>query len=317
LEIKASYLLVGTFVLLLAAGLAGFAVWLVGADVNRSGDRYEIVFQGSVTGLQDGSPVRYRGIPVGRVEEIRIDPQNIARVLATVELKPGTPVKTDTEAILEMQGITGIAYVELVGGTNQAPVLEPEPGQEIPHIRSRPSALQQVFQSGPELLARAVEVVDRLNKLLDQQTIDAVDETLGNIETLTAALAGQSGDIDHLISGTTNAVGEVEQVAAAITKLSGRLTRLVDNIDAQVGPVGGDLVKTLADLQRAAAGLSGIVSDIRQPLSDFAGSGLYEFTQVIVETRQLIAALTRITKEFERDPAGFLLGSGTKGFEPR
>ena len=88
--------------------------------------------------------------------------------------------------------------------------------------------------------------------------------------------------------------------------------------------MGSDLVTTLEELQGAAGALdtaatelSGMIGDIRQPLDDFAGSGLYEFTQLTGETRLLIAALTRITKEFERDPAGFLLGSGTKGFEPQ
>lgn len=317
MEIRASYLLVGTVVLVLFAGLAAFGVWLIKADVNRSADVYEIVFEGSVAGLQQGSPVRYRGIPVGRVGRIRIDPDNVERVLATIELEAETPVKQDTEAVLEIQGITGIAYVELEGGTNASPPLEEGEDGAVPQIPSRPSALERVFKSTPELLARGVEVVENLARLLDPATIDSLTTTLANIETFTGALAGQSGEIENLL-------GDAQQLTGELVELADHFDRLAQTIDAEVGSVGGDLVTTLEELQGAAGSLdgaatelSGMIGDIRQPLDDFAGSGLYEFTQLTGETRQLIAALTRITKEFERDPAGFLLGSGTKGFEPQ
>ncbi|HEX6141866.1 MAG TPA: MlaD family protein [Geminicoccaceae bacterium] len=324
MEIRASYLLVGTVVLALLAGLAAFSVWLVKADVNRAFDVYEIVFEGSVAGLQEGSPVRYRGIPVGRVGRIRIDPEDVQRVLATVELEPGTPVKEDTEAVLELQGITGIAYVELLGGTNASPPLEPAPGAERPRIPSRPSALERVFESTPELLARGVDVVEQLARLFDEETVDAFGRTLANVETFTGALARQSEGIENLVGNASGAVGEVAQVSRELTALSADLKRLAQTVEGEVSAVSSDTLTTLEDLQgaataleAAAADLSGMIGDIRQPLDDFAGSGLYEFTQLVGETRLLIAALTRITKEFERDPAGFFLGSGTKGFEPQ
>ena len=324
MEIRASYLLVGSVVLLLIAGLAMFSVWLFKADVNRSMDVYEIVFEGSVAGLQEGSPVRYRGIPVGRVGHIRIDPENLEQVLATVELEPETPVRQDTEAVLELQGITGIAYVQLEGGTNAAPPLEVGSDGRPPRIPARPSALERVFESTPELLTRGVEVVDRLTRLMDDETIKTFAHTLDNVSTFTGALAQQSDGIQSLVKDASGAARQVEQVSSELIGLSSELKGLTQTAEAQFGTMGGDLTQTLNELRTssqklgAAAGeLNGLIGDIRQPLDDFAGSGLYEFTQLIGETRLLIAALSRITTEFERDPAGFFLGSSSKGFEPQ
>lgn len=317
MEIRASYLLVGGVVLALLMGLAGFTAWLFQADVTRSMDVYEIVFDGSVAGLQEGSPVRYRGIPVGRVGRIRIDPDNIQQVLALVELEPQTPVKEDTEAVLEMQGITGIAYVELEGGTNESPPLEAEPGEPYPRIPSQPSALERVFETTPELLARGVEVLSRLSGLLDKETVESVSTTLSNVETFTSALASQSDDMEALVTDAASAARHIDQLSRELTTLTADLESLAANAEQEIASLGEETVATLDDLSGAAQSLDAMIGEVRQPLDDFAGSGLYEFTQLIGETRLLIAALTRITKEIERDPAGFFLGGGSQGFEPQ
>jgi phospholipid/cholesterol/gamma-HCH transport system substrate-binding protein len=86
METRASYVVVGAVVLALLAGLVAFSLWLVEAGVDRNLARYEIAFAGSVSGLPDGGQVLYRGIPVGRVADIRIDPANVENVLVTVEI---------------------------------------------------------------------------------------------------------------------------------------------------------------------------------------------------------------------------------------
>lgn len=310
MEVRASYLLVGSVVLALLVALAVFTVWLVKADVDRDVARYEIAFEGAVTGLQEGSQVRYRGVPVGNVTRIRIDPDDVEQILVTIELEGETPIKADTEATLEMQGITGVAFVQLRGGSNGAPPLaEVAEGDGLPRIRSTPSAIEQVFESTPELLARAVAVVGRMDALLSEKNIANVSATLENVDALTGALGQRSDTVGE-------AVGDAAAAARQIQELSRRLVVLSDDVDQQLGSVGDEVGTTLTDLQSAASSLGdaadelgGLVGDLREPLNDFAGSGMYEFSQLVSETRVLIAALNRITKEFERDPAGFLLGT--------
>lgn len=311
METRASYLIVGAVVLALLAGLAAFSVWLVGADVDRHMARYEIAFTGSVSGLRDGGQVLYRGIPVGRVANIRIDPEDVETVLVTVEIDRGTPIKADTVATLEFQGITGIAYVQLRGGTQASAQLDPD-ASEPPRIRSRRSALERVFESTPELLVRALSAVDRVNLLLADDNLESVSGTLRNLETLSGALAGNADGIDAALAGAA----EIQETAVEVKRLAIDLRQLTAKLDQRVDGVGDDVVATLGELQGAASRLDRMLGQVQQPVDDFAATGLYEFTQLIGETRLLVAALSRITKEFERDPAGFLIGRTIRGYEP-
>jgi phospholipid/cholesterol/gamma-HCH transport system substrate-binding protein len=321
MEIRASYLLVGTVVLTLLAGLAGFSVWLVKADTDRPQARYQIAFAGTVSGLQEGSPVLYRGIPVGRVADIRIDPEDIETVLVAVEIDRRTPIKTDTIATLEMQGITGIAYVQLRGGTQASARLDPD-AEPPPRIASRRSALERVFESTPELLGRAVALADRLTRLLQDDNLDAVAGTLRNLETFSADLAKRTDQVDALLVSAADASRQIEGMSADLKTLIGDLRQLTGHVDQRVEALSGDVAVTLKEVRGAASKVGGaadrfdsLIGTLHQPLDDFANTGLYDFSQLAGETRQLIAALARITKEFERDPAGFLIGRGNKGFE--
>jgi phospholipid/cholesterol/gamma-HCH transport system substrate-binding protein len=322
METRASYLIVGAVVLALLAGLAAFSVWLVRADIDRDVARYEIAFSGSVTGLPEGGQVLYRGIPVGRVAEIRIDPDNVETVLVEVEIDRETPIKEDTIASLELQGLTGIAYVQLRGGTQASARLDPD-AEPPPRIPSRRSALERLFESTPELLARTMAVVERLSLVLTDENLEAVARTLRNVETVTATLAARSDSIDTALAGAAEMTGTIQATSKEVRDLASDLRQLTGRVDRQVDGVSGDLVATLTELQGSAAALTGaagrfeqILGELEQPVDDFAATGLYEFTQLVGETRLLVAALSRITKEFERDPAGFLIGRTVRGYEP-
>ena len=110
--------------------------WLAKVDMDREYTDYDIYFDGTVTGLKTGNPVRYRGIPVGIVTQMEINPDNVEQVRVTVEVNSDTPIKEDASASLEFQGLTGVAFVQLTGGTNDAPPLRSKPGEKYPVIPS-------------------------------------------------------------------------------------------------------------------------------------------------------------------------------------
>ena len=236
-RIRASYVIVGAVVLALLTGLAAFSLWLVEAGVDRDDlARYEIAFAGSVSGLQQGGQVLYRGIPVGRVGDIRIDPDNVETVLVMVEVDRETPIKADTVATLEFQGLTGIAYVQLRGGTQAAP------GSTRTRRRHRASLRAARRWSGcsrstPELLARTVAVVDRLGLLTDEN-LEALAGTLRNVETVTAALADRSGEVDTVLAGAAGMTGEIQGTAVRVRQLATDLRQLTGRLDQQVAGVG-------------------------------------------------------------------------------
>ncbi len=323
METRASYILVGSFVLGLAGAAFAFVVWLASVQFEQAPKRFVIYFEGSVTGLSVASAVRYRGVPVGTVTDIRIDPEDIARIRVTVDISDETPIKTDTEATLRLQGITGIAFVFLSGGTQQSPSLEPETGQELAVIRSRRSGLEQVLESAPELLETAVILADRLIRLVDDRNLETIAKTLDNVHLLTGTLAARSGQLERLIEDAGATVD-------ALRRVSDSFELLVTDLRAKTGPLSDtatafmtDASATMSEVRTATRSLvevadlmAALVEENRGPVRDFSTGGLYEITQFVSEARTLVNGLTRLSAQIERSPARFFFGDTQKGFRP-
>jgi phospholipid/cholesterol/gamma-HCH transport system substrate-binding protein len=324
METRARYLLVGSFVLMLLLALAGFGAWLAGSTVNERFDLYQVAFTGSVNGLQTGSAVRYRGVPIGRVTDIRIDPDNIANILVTLELRAGTPIKEDMIAVVEMQGITGIASVQLRGGLQQSANLVAKDADHLPRIRAGQSALEQVFDSTPQILARAALLLDRLNGLLDERNTAKLERILDDTVSIMDGFAAGQPQLAATVERLSSAAVKVSATADRYTALADDLQGLAKTAGAEVGGLGEQGRASLAAVTKAGESFQGLarrldalVAANGQSVADFSQSGLYEFTQMTSEARQLIAVLSRISKEFERDPTGYILGGSQKGFTPK
>lgn len=329
METRASYLLVGIFALVAMVGFAIAVVWMAGANLRDVATRYDIYFKGSVSGLKEGNAVRYRGIPVGVVARMEINPENVEQVRVTIEVPQKTPVKEDTVAALEYQGITGVGYIELSGGTHDAPLLEAKPGQERPVIPSKPSQLQELFDTAPELVTRITAVVDRVAILLNPQNQENIARTLDNLRTFTGMLAERSGDFGTAVNSVTSAMADTraaaKQVETALREIGGlakslqSLSTTLDKDFAGVGPEAKEALtevrKTAVEFKRAAVVLADLVDRNKEPVNTFAASGLYELTQLLADTRILVNALTRISSQIERDPAQFLFGKTQPGLE--
>lgn len=307
METRASHLIVGLFVLLLSIGTVLFGVWLAKRDVDQTFTTYEILFEGSVFGLQQGSQVVFSGVPVGRVTAIAIDRDDPSKVLVTVELAQTTPVTTATTAMLVPQGVTGLVVVELRGGDPAAPP-PPAPDGAPPRIAGLPSALEQVFTSTPLLLARGVTVLERLGTALSDANIEALGETLDHVEALTRTLAERGDDLDRLLGIGAELGEEARATLAALAPL------------AALGPSGE---VALAEVEAAAVAarnlawrIDRLLAESEQPIIDFGDGGLYEFGEMVREIRVPVAALSRIATDFERDPAGFIIGGSRRGFTP-
>lgn len=340
METRASYLLVGSFVLLLFAGIIGFVVWLGKFQFDVAYTRYDVVSSGSVSGLKVGSTVELNGIPVGEVIDIRIDPDNVERVLTTIEVPSDTPIKTDTQASLQFTGITGGLKIQLSEGTQNAPPLRPEPGEERAVIAARASSLEEFLEGAPELLKNLQVLVRRTSNLLNPKNQQAVADTLQNVSVLTASLAARTDDIELLISDAATTMSNMRDASVAMKDLAGTLTgateRLVDSADgalvsiadtsnsvrAAVDRNAPDINALIEDLRGSAKAftdmsneLEGLVAENREPLRDFTGEGLYELTSFLAEARGLVDSLGRVTTEVQRDPARFLFGNQQQGYE--
>jgi phospholipid/cholesterol/gamma-HCH transport system substrate-binding protein len=323
METRASHLVVGLFVLLLSIGTAIFGVWLAQRDVDRTFAEYEIVFPGSVFGLQQGSQVVFRGVPVGRVTGIRIDPDDSEQVLVEIEVDQATPVAIDTYAVLVPQGVTGLLVVELRGGDRNAPPRTAERGGR-PQIAGRVSAIEQVFASTPEILARAVVIMERVGTALSDENIERLTQTLASLEQIAATIAARTTEIDEILASGSGLATEAQAAVGGLVGLIGQAERLTATLESEVGGIGGKSQQVMGEIEgaaRAARNLAWradrLLATTEEPLQDFSDGGLYEMSEMIREIRVLVAAMSRIATDFERDPAGFLIGGSARGFTPQ
>ena len=322
METRASHLIVGIFVLLLSIGTAIFGVWLAKREVDTAFTIYEIAFPGSVFGLQEGSQVVYRGVPVGRVSDIGFDPGMPDEVVVEVEIDQSTPVTVDTTAGLMPQGVTGLLAVELTGGDPAAAMLEADDGP--PRIEGRVSAIEQLFTSTPQLLSRGVAVMERVATALSEDNIARLATTMDNLEQVSTTIAGRTDEIDQLLADSGNLGGDTRQMLLRLASLLEQGERLTGTLADEVTAVTGSSVAALDEVGAAASAarnLAGradrVLAEGEQPLQDFGNGGLYEFSEMVREVRILVAALNRIATDFERDPAGFLIGGNQRGFTPQ
>src|SRR5262249_2790122 len=150
-------------------------LWLGRTEFAEETRRYYIFFRGSVAGLNKGSQVQYSGIPVGRVIDIRVDPDNLEQIQVTVEIDTGiVNIKSDAQAFLEANILNGIATVQIRGGTREASELAPRPGRKYATITAARSELEEVKASLPELVADLKAAAHSLNDLLDERNRQAV-----------------------------------------------------------------------------------------------------------------------------------------------
>jgi phospholipid/cholesterol/gamma-HCH transport system substrate-binding protein len=198
METRAPYALIGFFVLTVVGGVFGFVYWL--HNTGGLGERtvYRVRFENTVSGLLTGAPVLFNGIRVGEVTGLNLDPGNPRQVTATIAVVSTTPVRTDTQAGLEYQGLTGIPVVSLLGGTSAVRLLSPSP-TEPPILVADPAAGQSMTEAARQALRRIDSV------LADNS--DPLKSAIGNLNTFTGTLARNSDRVDTILAGLERATG--------------------------------------------------------------------------------------------------------------
>jgi phospholipid/cholesterol/gamma-HCH transport system substrate-binding protein len=320
METRAHYVLVGTFVLVVMAAAFVAMIWLVGAQVQREGAIYDIYFRGSVSGLNEGAAVRYKGVSIGRVLNIRLDPENVERIRVRIEIDSATPIKEDAFAELEAQGITGLAFVQITGGSNASPDLQKRTDKRYPIIASKPSRLEEVVTSAPELLKRATLVADRLTLVLSDENLAAISQTLAHVNTFATSIAGNGSQIDKILADTGAAMTEVRGAATATKSLLEQFDQALnahDGIADRSTRAVQELNQSAKNLTALTAHLDSIVQENRGALRDFTQTGFGQAQQLLTDSRALILELTRVADQLERDPARFLFGDRREGYRPR
>lgn len=305
---EANYVAVGAFVLLALVLGAGFVLWYTDHAGGQKVQRYEIYFDGSVSGLTEGGSVRYLGVSVGRVSRIGIDPRNPARVRVVADITADTPIKADTVARLALQGVTGLLFMNL---EPRDPASLPPPRVEslnYPVIPSQQSQFSELVGSLPEVVAKAGETLNRLNAMLSDKNLAAVTAIVVNAEKTSEEMPLAIGEARAMFLELRAAATEIKQTAEALHEVSGTSGEQVKLAATRLREVADNMSATTARLDR-------MVERNEGNIDRFAGEGLAEFEQLVRDTRQAVRAIDSLTESLERDPSRLIYRPAPAGVE--
>ena len=305
MEEKVNFAAVGAFVIVLTVTMIAGVLWLSsGKYYRKSYDTYETYMTESVSGLNLNAPVRYRGVDVGRVRRIALAPGNVEQVQVTLDIERGTPVKEDTVATLQTQGLTGIAYLELTAGHRESPDLRAKSGEAYPVIASAPSLMNRLETALPVLLANLNRASDNLNALLDDENRRAVRATLADLAQLSRTLAARSATIDATLASTARTMDAAARTTDKAAAVAAGLPQLVQRIERTAAA----FERMATEVAGAGASARGAVDGTRADLAQFTGSTLPEVRALVDELRGLTATLRRVGDTVDRNPSVLLYG---------
>ncbi len=293
---KINYTVVGIFVLLLSAGMIWFAFWLARWGLQDEYDVYKIEIHESVSGLSKDARVKIRGVDVGRVQSIRINPENIEAVEIFLEIKKGTPIKEDMVAHTQMFGVTGLLSIEIDGGTNEAKTLKPTKTY-IPLIQTKTSYVTRVSESIGDIADSLSEFLAQTKKLISDKNIQAIENTLDHVEKITSRgealeikvidsltqldqtlqeLRGSMKDITHSFDGATKDFASMkekinplsEELLTTAKRFDGLMFKVEKSLDRGDYNIKNILEPVLVDIQILSAQINDLAQQLKQSPSD-------------------------------------------------
>lgn len=308
MEREANYAAVGAFVLLvlLVGGL--FVYWYSDSREHKIFRRYEIYFDGSVSGLERGAAVRYLGVGVGRVQQMHIDPRDAGRVQVIVDIDSSTPISDKTLAELQLQGVTGLLYIDLQQIRPNLPLPPVVPGIDYPVIRSARSRFDVFLARLPDVLASAGEVVDRAARALSDQNIVAITHALGNIDKASEGLPQTLREVSTLVAELRGATSDLAASAKGARKI-------VEESGPEV-VASLQRVHVVADnLANATDQIEKLIGDNRQDVRSFTRDGLPELERLLREGRAAAQELRELSSSLRENPSQLLYQPRQVGLE--
>ncbi len=300
METRANFVLLGGFALCAMVLAFVFSLWLAGDDWNRTYSEYDVVFEGPVRGIARNGEVRFNGIKVGEVVDLRLDPGNANRVLARIRIDAATPVRTDSEAQVEPIGVTGLNLIQISAGSPDADYLKPEFGRPRPQIITRRGQFEEILASGEEIARQASETLAKAQGLLTEQNTRRFESILANIDSITRQLASNANGV----KAAGEAATALRDAALEIRDTAKTLGDFTTSQDGQVRRIVTD-TQTLVDTSNAAMTEVGKAA---QSLEAVIGVATPDIAAAAQELRELSETLQRLAADVNESPTAFLAG---------
>ena len=291
---RVNYTVVGLFVLLFGIGLVGFSFWLAKYGLQQKYDLYKIYMYESVAGLSKDSVVKLRGVDIGRVKEIRIDPEHVERVEILLNIKQGIPIKEDMIAHTSLVGVTGLLNIEIEGGSNEAKTLKPTE-EYIPVIKSSSSWFDATKKDIGTLTVRLVNLLEQTDKLLSDENIETLSRILKNTEVLSAKGSLLLDETNSTVVAFKTAVENLNNDAGVITQVFTKL--------------GNETIPAVKKLRETTQNFNRMTLKVEKSLDrgDYDIKKIFE--PLLVDMEILSEQVNALAKEFKESPSDILFKS--------
>ncbi len=293
---RVNYTIVGIFVLLFGAGMVWFGFWLAKYDLQEEFDIYKLEMYESVAGLSVDSNVKLRGVDVGSVSKIQINPQDIERVEIFVKIKKGIPIKEDMVAHTAMFGVTGLLSIEIEGGTNGAKTLVPT-DDYIPLIKTRPSFLTQLAGDIGGASGKIEALLVQSQKLLSDDNIETLGKIFDNIEQMTAK--GEKLEDKVIVT-----LDEFRESLASMN----RDFKLIQQDFAEIKQVS---IPTIDKLMETSKNFNRVTLKVENTIERGDYNLKQIFEPMLIEIRILTNQLNTVSRQLEQNPSDLLFKSRT------
>lgn len=309
MERDARYATLAVFAIVCIAAAVAFVWWYSGRGDQRDYQKYEIYFQGTVSGLSKGSPVRYLGVDVGRVTALGVDKNDAGRVKVVAEIDTTAPVSGATQAKLGFLGLaTGLLYIDLQQDPAVPASVPLRQGVTHPVIPAGKSTIEASAERLPEILNQATAVLTRIERVLSDENLQALAHTMSNIERA-------SGDLPATMADARALTAELRGISASTLELTQTLNQTLTKSQP-------DLQATLANariasdkLAKTADGLDRLLNANEGGLGRTAGASVAELQQLVVDARIASNEVRELARALRERPSSVIFEPKAAGVE--
>lgn len=297
METKPNYVLVGAFTLIFISLFVGILLWLYGYKANEKYDTYLILTSQSVNGLSQGSPVKYKGVDVGSVEKIDIDPKNPNIVRIFVSIKHNIPIKEDTKAVISPQGLTGLSFIDLTGGSKNSPLLKDVDDRKYPVIKYQPSEIQQISQALPNILSEANTLIINMNKLFSKENRKNISLLLVNLNNNSKELNSDLKTLHTILKNSNNTILTIQNT-----------TKNANNTIESFNVLAKSLKQDADNLSKLTANLNDLINKNKEGITNFTHQDIPKIEKLIHDIDITTHSANALINELNENPSYIIYG---------
>lgn len=315
MERKAHYALIGTFVLVSLTALLAFTAWLSDAQFDKKYDNYEISFRGGVQGLSEGTEVRFNGLKVGDITELRIDPNDNNSVIVDIQVESNTPVDFESIGRMEPLGLTGLNYIQIIPGGPNSRLIKNSTDKDPFRLKGEASRIDLLLGSGGTVMESSQAALARINAVMTPEAIMDFHEILNNLKVITNNFVDLKVDpeiFNRTMQSIEQASSDVSLAADAVDLAAKDFDILIENDVRTVldrSKISMEkLDKTLVAIEALSKDSNQLITDGRDAINRLSNSGLTDLEETIDSIRRAVLGLESILINFEQNPAAFIVG---------